>query len=210
MAATLNANALVDLDPTKIYLNIPLAETSQDDLIRDFINEASSLIESYCNRKFREQTITELRNGGRTYEIVLNQWPVSSITSVHEDSSRVFGVNTLLDSTEYMIGENERAEGFTVEKFNSVFAQGRKIIQIIYTFGYALYTDVPSDIQLACKRTAAYYFKQQQNQDFIEIEKSKGNEDIVLIDGLPKSASLILDNYRRLEMLGTPDSVRNR
>jgi len=209
MAATLNANALVDLDITKNYLGIPLAETSQDELVRDFINESSSLVESYCNRLFREKTVTERFNGARTNEIILKQWPVTSVTSVHIDSARLFPVGSLVDASDYELAENEKAEGISVEIFSQVFPQGRKNIKIVYTYGYALFTDVPGDLQLACKRTVAYYWQQQQNRDFTEIEKSKREEDITLIDGIPKAASVILENYKRLEMLGSPDSVRN-
>ncbi len=209
MAATLNANALIDLDPAKIYLTIPLAETSQDELIRDFINEVSSLIEQYCRRKFREQTITELYNGARIYEIMLNQYPVTAIVEVHEDFNREFGADSLLDPSTYAIRGDEMQEGYYLERFDSIFTSGRATVQIQYTFGYPAFTDVPGDLQLATKRTIGYYFKQQQNKNFDQTNKSKGDENITLIEGIPKSASILLDSYRRLELPDPGNPIRN-
>jgi uncharacterized phiE125 gp8 family phage protein len=209
MAATLNANALVELDSLKGYVKVPLAETSLDELLRDFINEASSLIENYCNRKFRQLTYTQYLNGARTTELLLGQWPVSAINNLYIDNLRVFGADTLIDPAEYTIGVDEKDEGILVELYEQVFPQGRKNVKIEYVAGYNAFSDVPADLQLACKRTAAYYFEQQQNEDFTETNKSKGDENVTLIDGLPKSAALILENYVRLEMLAPPDPVRN-
>lgn len=209
MALTLNSNALVELDSFKKYVKVPLGTTTEDEDLRDVINEASSLIESYCNRKFRESTVIEVRDGGRTPEILLHQWPVTAITSVAIDSDRAFGVDTQLDPSTYTIGENEKGEGYTVELFDQLFPRGRKNSQIVYTYGYAAFADVPADLQLACKRTGAYYWKLQQSEAFLEIQKTKGNENLTIIDGIPLSASHILANYVRLEMLAPPDSVRN-
>jgi hypothetical protein len=209
MAATLNSNALVDLDSFKTYVKVPLATTTEDDSLRDVINEASALIESYCNRKFREESVSEVRDGGRTPEILLYQWPVTSISSVAIDSQRLFPVSSQLDSSAYTIGKNEKGEGYTVELYDQVFPRGRKNVQVSYTYGYAAFSDVPADLQLACKRTGAYYWRLQQNEAFYEVQKTKGNENLTIIDGIPMSATQILANYVRLEMLAPPDSVRN-
>lgn len=209
MALTLKANALIDLDTFKAYAKEYSADADAENLLRDFINEASQLIESYCNRFFKQRTITENLNGGGSYELMLCQWPVTAITSLYIDSTRSFGAETLVDPSEYVIGVNEKGEGVTVELLGSRFPRGRKNVKIVFDMGYLTLDDVPSDLQLACKRTAAYYYKQQQNEDFIETAKSKGGENITLIDGIPESATQLLESYVRLEILGDPDPVYN-
>lgn len=209
MAATLNANALVSLDSFKAYAKEYTSDVAIEAFLRDFINEASQLCESYCNRFFRQRSITEQFNGANSYEHLLCQWPVTNITSVHIDSSRVFGASTLVDPSKYLIGVNEKGEGISIELLTQRFPRGRKNIKIVFDMGYLDIVDVPADLQLACKRTASYYYKQQQNEDFIETAKSKGGENITLIDGLPKSAAEILDKYVRMEIMGDPDPVLN-
>ena len=205
----LNANALIELAPTKIYLGIPASETSQDDLVEGFINECSSLIENYCNRQFREVTHTERFDGVSVTEILLNHWPVSSITSIHVDSKRDFTVDTLVDSSNYELFQDEKGESIVVQRFDQAFPRGNKNVKIIYTAGYSAFSDVPADIQLACKITIAYYYEQQQQKNWTFSNKQKGDENITLVQGIPESAIVILDNYKRVEMVGPVEPVRN-
>lgn len=209
MALTLNANALVDLDTFKGYVKVPLLTTTEDALLRDFINEASALCESYCGRKFRENTYTEVRNGSKTPELILKQWPVTSIVSVAIDPDRVFPISTVLDPSEYTLTEDTNGEGIIVELYNQIFPVGRKVVQIVYVAGYALFADVPGDLQLACKRVAAYYYKQQQQEDFHATEKTKDRETVKLIDGIPEAVTQLLNRYVRLEMEGDVNPTRN-
>jgi hypothetical protein len=121
----------------------------------------------------------------------------------------VFAVDSLVDPTTYQIGKMDNGEGFTLEMFEGIFSRGRKIIKVEYVAGYATISTIPGDLQLATKRVIGYYWKQQQNMDFTETNKSKGDENITLIDGIPKAASLILDNYKRLEMSGDNNALYN-
>lgn len=205
----LNSNALVDLNSAKLFVKIPTSVTSQDSLMEGFINEASDLIEKYCNRKFRQKTITEVYDGGRTSEILLHQWPVTNVVNLWEDSEKLFPTETLIDPSDYRIVTDQDQEGISIEKLSGVFARGKGTVKVEYTFGYNDFSDVPSGLALACKRLIGYYFKQQQNEDFTETNKSKGDENVTLIDGIPLAVTNILDNYKRLEMLGYPDPVRN-
>jgi hypothetical protein len=209
VALTLNANALVDLNSTKLYLQIPLLEITQDEQVRDFINEVSSLVERYCRRKFIQETITERYNGTRIAEILLNHWPVTAIVAVHEDSNRVFDSDSLLDPSTYTIRGDEMQDGYYLERYDVIFARGQGTVQVEYTFGYPTFQTVPGDLQLATKRTIGYYFKQQQNKDFTQTNKSKGDENITLIDGIPKAAATILDFYQRLELPDPGNPIRN-
>jgi len=205
----LNPNALLELAPAKIYLGIPLAELSQDDLIEGFINECSTLIENYCNRQFRQVTHTERFDGVSVTEILMNQWPISSITSVHVDSKRAFGVDTLVDPSNYELFQDERGESILVQRFDQAFPRGNKNVKIIYTAGYSAFADVPSDIQLATKITVAFYYQQQQQKNWSYSNKQKADENITLVQGIPESAVLILENYKRVEMVGPVEPVRN-
>jgi hypothetical protein len=205
----LNSNALVDLDPAKTYLKIPLADDSMDELVKDFINEVSDLIERYCNRRFRSDTVVEIHDGGRTNQLLLKQWPVSAVVSLHEDANRVFGADSLIDASQYALRDDDTGEDYYLQRYDSIFSQGVGTIRVEYTFGYVAFTDVPGALQLATKRTIGYYWKQQQNEDFVLSNKSKGDENITLIDGIPKAATQILDPFVRMELAGPTNPIRN-
>jgi hypothetical protein len=205
----LNSNALVELAPTKIYLGIPSAETSQDDLVEGFINSCSTLCEKYCNRIFRQVEHTERFNGVGITEILLSHWPISSVTSVHVDEQRAFGAENLLDPSNYEIFADEAGENFILERFDAIFARGRKNVKVVYVSGYDTFDDVPDDLQLACKICIGFYYEQQQQKNWTFSNKSKGDENITLVQGIPESARVILDNYKRAEMIAPVEPVRN-
>lgn len=205
----LNHNALVSLAEMKIYLKIPALETSQDSLIESFINEISQLIEVYCNRKFILNTYIERYNGGDRYELLLNNWPIQSITSLHVDHKRLFDSSSLIDPSNYDIFQDEMGDNFILERFDFKFQKGRKNIKVEYEAGYTDITTLPSDIKLACKIAVSYYYQQQQQENWTYSVKSKGDENITLIQGIPESSVIILDNYRRNEMVAPVEPTRN-
>lgn len=205
----LNSNALVSLAETKVYLGIPSGETSQDSLVEGFINACSFLVEKYCNRKFIQGTYTERYNGVGVTEIQLNQWPITSITSIHVDSRRSFGSDTLIDASNYEVFDDENAEGFVVERFDSTFPRGRKNVQVVYVAGYADIDSVPNDLKLGTKIAIAFYYEQQQQKNWTFSNKQKVDENITLVQGLPESSTLILDNYKRTEMIAPVEPIRN-
>lgn len=207
----LNANALVQLAPMRVFLGVPTAtvDANLDALIEDFINSTSAMAESFCNRNLRSQTYTEYYDGGQTSEILINNWPIVSITSIHISSARVFDATTLLVSTSYDSAPNEIGEKVLIDRFDGVFPKGKRNVKIVYVAGYASFSDVPADLVLAVKIAVAYYYLRQQQKDWTMTTKNKGDENISLVQGLPESSRQILDRYKRLEMLAPTNSLSN-
>lgn len=197
----LNANALITLAQGKTFLGIPTLETSHDSLVEDFINEASQMIETYCNRFLIQRTVIEYKNGNGRKQLILNQYPISSITSLHDDLNHSYGAETLIDASNYGIYGDQLNDNFYIERFDSAFCRGQKNIKIVYVAGYLL-ADIPADLKLACKIIIAFYYNKQQSKDWTTSTKSKGDENITVIQGIPQSAIEILDKYKRLEILG--------
>lgn len=206
----LNPNALVTLADGKEYVGIPALETSKDSLIEKFINSASERCERYCNRKFTTDTYTEYRDGSRTIEILLHQWPVTSITELNPDPERKWLSTTQLAASVIQIFSDQDGDGIGVRRTDGfIFPRGAGIIKVVYIAGYAAF-GAPSDLQEACKITLAYYYTKQQNRDWATSTKSKGDEDISIVQGLPTDATQILDDYKRLEIPGEPYPVVNK
>jgi len=191
--------ALITVEKFKFYAKVLQSETSRTTEYEEIINESSQLIETYCGRFFREKTIIQKVDGDRGNYILTDQQNVTSVTSIHIDSARVFDANTLVDASLYDIDLDERQEGIGIVLLDSNFPGGTRNIRLEYLAGYPAITDVPADIQLACKITAAYYYYISENREFVSSSKSKGDETISIIQGIPERATLILDNYKRLK-----------
>jgi len=201
---TLNANALITLAQAKIFVKVPTAETTHDTLLEDFINESSQLIESYCNRKFVLQEYTEIHSGNGLTQLMTRSFPIVSVTSLYDDISRAF--TTVIDPNNYTIMQDEKGLAYGIERFDNIFIRGQRNVKVIFQGGYSV---IPSDLQLACKVTLAFYYFKQQEQEWTTNTKAKGDENITMIEGLPKSVTEILDKYKRTEILGEDESVRN-
>jgi hypothetical protein len=78
MPVTLNANALITLADAKTFCNI--TGSSQDDLVTDLINRASTLAERLANRPFKERDFTNIRLAGPC-DVKLFPWAIPIDTS---------------------------------------------------------------------------------------------------------------------------------
>ena len=61
----------------KAYAGITI--TTDDDLIDDLLNRATSAIESYCDRKFQHDIYRERYDGDGTTELLLKQYPIDEV-----------------------------------------------------------------------------------------------------------------------------------
>ncbi len=137
-------NALTNLEAVKTYLKI--TETVDDTLLEELINGSSYAIESYCERKFKQQTYTdEEYDGSGLKYLLLKQYPVQSVQSVTED-------DTPITADEYKV---KKSDG-TLIRVNSIWPKGDINILVTYTAGYA---EIPYDLELACKHLVMSYFK---------------------------------------------------
>lgn len=129
-----------------VRVSLPRLASVADAEIERLIDEATSLIEGYCNRTFGTSiTFTEMYNPDGTGRIYLRQTPVTSITSVTIDlpsSSRV------MDSTEYLCdlrtGELRTASGaqwFPMDWAAATFGMAFQSVQVVYVV-----TNIPAAV----------------------------------------------------------------
>ncbi len=140
-----NTYNLTTLATVKAELGI--TDQTQDANIAIWIQHASGVVASYCNRVFGQETVVEtfrLHGGcGITPErLVLRRLPVSSVTSVVEDGDTLTSDDYELDSEK---GWLLRLDGSDNPSFWS-----RSKIVITYVAGYALLDSLPFAIEQAC------------------------------------------------------------
>lgn len=178
----LEANALTSLESVKAYLKLSTVQLSDEEikLLEDLINACSTAIESYCGRKFKDQIFTDEYDGtGKNY-LLLEQYPVNTITTIHIDGA-------LLDSNEYKV---KKKNGVLIRK-NSVWPIGDINIEIEYTAGYSV---IPADLEQACKEFVFSKYKTDLNN----FSTTFTDGFVFRADAMPVQVKMLLQPYKKV------------
>lgn len=125
--------SLTTLANVKAFKNVTASD--HDAEILRLIPAVDAFVESYCNRVLEQATVTEYHSGRSGQSLLrLRQYPVASITSLHDDVDRIYGADTLIVSTDYVLTDPTaglvQLDGFT-------FEEGLNNIKIVYVGGWA-------------------------------------------------------------------------
>lgn len=146
---TLNSNALTTLADVKETLGISSAVTTKDNLIIRKINQASQLIENYCQRSFKSAPYIEYYDGSGTQELMLRQRPVTVLTSVEARNTSLNDNDfSSVPTDQYFLDTNAGIIN-ALSWFWGRYSRWR----VTYTAGYAT---IPSDLAEAAATLAAY------------------------------------------------------
>lgn len=172
----------------KINFNIKSTFTDHDTMIQNLITQKSKRCSEYCGRKFAARSLTEYYNGELSDTLLLNEYPVNSITSIHDDNDRSYGADTLISSDDYVL-INGGLDGI-VKLDGAILGDGLNNVKIIYNAGY---TTLPGDLVSACEMLIM--------ADYIEhlagVNATSSDEVIYKPEKLRKEAYAILDRYVR-------------
>lgn len=184
---------LTTVSNVKNNFNIDPDETKFNNIIADLIKQKTSDIESYCGRVFNVMTYSgedenTLYNGDGSDRLLLRQYPIISITSIHDDIDRQYNASDLLSSDDYY-GEND--SGMIVLD-GEVFTKGKRNIKVLYQAGYKT---IPEDLRGACEKLVY--------ADLIEntagVNTAVSDEVIYKPSKLRSAAFRIIDRYKRLD-----------
>lgn len=196
-------DALTTRQQVKLLVGIPQVDTLEDALIDMQILAASALITNSCNRTHFLSTnaanpITEYYSGDGTSTLIINQYPITSVTSVYADDNAyygssvgAFGAQTLLtQGSDYCLAVDfcgavsERGIIYRLNggvwntryvrdagMLSAIPANGRGNIQVTYTCGYpTLPTDLSyaAAIVVARMRSSSTYGQEMASESFEE------------------------------------------
>jgi len=144
--------ALTTVSDVKETLDIASSNTTKDNLIARKINQATEMIEGYCDRRFKEQTAqVEYYDGNDIDALLLRNRPVTSTTTFtleardtslnNNDFSTIPADNYFVDNAAGVVG------GL------SAFTGRWDRYRVTYSYGYST---IPSDLAEACATLAAY------------------------------------------------------
>jgi len=145
---------------------------SKDKLLERNINSVSSMVSKYCNRNFIADTYTEYYKGSGRQRLILNQYPVNTITSVKVDSA------ALTAGTDYVTADQTYLDQGIIFKNNGWTWFGYLTglvgeptapvdnIEVVYSAGYTLEPEasrtLPYDLEDACISMVADLYGEQQ------------------------------------------------
>ena len=140
---------IATLDAVKLMLGV--TGTADDTLLDALRDAADEFLPRHCGRGFCGGSYTEDHPGGRL--VFLRQFPVAAVTSVKVDSTRVFGTETVVDATRYLVHPDRGV----VESLNGPFAAGPGTVRVAYTVA----TDqVPAAVVRAYAELVGHWFRQ--------------------------------------------------
>ena len=182
---------------------------SKDKQIERLINSMSSWVSKYTNRKFIKDTYSEFYKGSGRQRLVLNQYPVNTITSVKVDSaSYTAGTDYVTsDSTYLEQGIVFRNTGWTWYGYLTGLVGELTApvdnIGVVYSAGYTLEPEsaktLPWDIENAILSMIADAYGEQQDGTVGLKQLTQGKLTYVWDnDQLVKQYSGILDSYKKV------------
>lgn len=204
--------ALTTLSSVKSYLGI--TGSDEDTLLNTFITQATAVINKYCLRTLEAAAYTEYYEGNGRPELVLRQYPINSLTSIHVDDdgyyaqgSGAFGSGDLLtEGVDYTY----RSGSGIVYRIGSVWPArtfksgsdlvGQRIpgygnIKVIYNGGYST---VPDDLALAA------------NMLISTLRRGAGNGGNFKSESLEYYSYTLADNEDEKQRIGTVMSILSK
>lgn len=196
MPVTLDSNALVTLAVCKEMLNIPDADTGQDEVLKRLINSCTFRIERYIDRKVKKRSWTEYQDGRNNDRLLLRQWPAEKPSEVWIDADSKFtDTANKLATSDYELEIAANGEGVGIILMGGLyFPNGRRNVKIIYPGGY---DPIPYDLEEACWQFVEFLYNVRNDQRIGVISKGKNNETTQYEQGIPKFLLPTLDLYRR-------------
>jgi uncharacterized phiE125 gp8 family phage protein len=190
-----SAIALASAAEARVVLKI--SGSGEDTILEDLINRASAFANKFTGRQLLEAAITEYYDGDGTDELALNNYPVSAVTSVHDDVLRVFG-----STTEIVAGDRilDGAAGI-IKLWNSAFSfiKGKRNVRVVYTAGYPS-ASIPHDLKEAVLMIVQHHYKRVYQDQRIGLASETISDHTIQYseDAIPKKAADTLARYRRI------------
>lgn len=180
------ANDLVTFAMAKEYLKI---DDSQSIITGFLISAISDRVEAITGRNIKAADYTEYKDGTGDSYIILNNYPVNTITSICIDTERAFPAGNNVASTDYYLNT---ATGI-IELYHIYTTLGKKIIKVIYNAGFAT---VPEDLQQAVFEALDWNLKRFEGSSIGMDQQSAGGVSARPSLTLPASSYNVIMSYR--------------
>lgn len=181
--------SLATLDEIKSYYDMTGSDAAVDDELAEISVRISKIFETYCDRSFESTTYTEYHDGDNRNGIYLNHYPITSITSIYDDSEWGWGSDYVVASGTYRI-KDERA---VTLKAGYTFHNHTQNVKVTYVAGYST---IPADLNHVCIVEVIRSYKSRKEVDVTAKTLGDGSISYTSRDFLPMT-KVVLDKYTR-------------
>ncbi len=226
MALSANALTTVETLAGELGVVVPASGSAAERDLERRIAVASQAVEDYCGRRFARATLTEkvASKGGQV--LVLERYPVVSVTSVTYDGQEVGATEYACDGVDAATGLVRNVYGDWVSTADWQRGAGaeplagseRPLYEVVYVAGYVLPKDgtadspatLPAPLEEACILTAVASYRAKGRDPSIVSESllsasvSYAGSTVNTAIGrgvaglIPDAAAFMLQPYRRL------------
>lgn len=190
-SALFDESAFTDLTIVKGMIGQSSDQTDDDAIIESLIMQSTKKVQTHTRRNLFYGTYTEYYDGNEQSSIFIDNFPIEAVTTLHDDTDRVFGASTLIASAEYF---TDLTKGIIKLLDGDRFSVGVGNIKVVYTGGFKV---IPADIQLACSQLVL--------ADYIEIKGGinvlEGETVTYKPGNLRSQAFKTLDLYQKMSVL---------
>lgn len=139
----------------KAFRSIPAENQEHDDELERLISGVQAFLEQECQRSFEKATVTEYYNGGSVWsewgtsapswrcKLMVDRPPIVSVTSIWDDPLRVYGSDTLIAASKYVVDD---ADAGLIVLDGMRFQGGLKNVKVTYVGGFET---IPFDLEQA-------------------------------------------------------------
>ena len=158
-------------DLTTVKNRIGVSCSSDDTLITGLAEEVYSLADELLNRTMLTATHTEYHDGGGNVDLRIDNPPIVSVTSIHDDLDRSFAAASLLAAADYVWlstadeGIIRRVSSVSGNSTRGRWGDGVDNVKIIYVGGWSASTVPPGLLRVVFRFIAEAHNRTKQHGD---------------------------------------------
>lgn len=171
---------LIDIDYLRRQpLGIKGFDNIPAEVVEEFISEASEYVEDYCDRNFTSTVYVERIVGSGRYTLILDQYPVLSVSDVSYEGYSEQGTHSTLD---FLIHSESGIIEWKDKRYNF---RSDRIYKVTYNAGY---TEVPGPVKRATALQVVQLMRPMYGGAASEVEVVPFADELIIS---------LLEKYRR-------------
>jgi hypothetical protein len=190
------------LSDVREYLKFLPTDTRFDSLLTNLLKRSTALIQKYIGRVLFATDYTEYYDGYGTPKLLLNQWPINSVSELNMDNNRDFLPASVIPAADFVIWKDigylellkplDYLSGIETA-YGRFFLHGQQNIKVTYNAGY---TTIPDDVAMAQIIHVAFLYNKAGSEGHSSMSLG-GLAKTYDKSALPAEVVMYLEPYRK-------------